>query len=434
MWKQMRDWYTGQEDASSNTLLCAEWAPQNHVSSSPLSSRPVDERLPFWAIEDGYTPPPGVDPRALFPLLRNLRDYIPDVSAGVWAWVRMCSTPMGREYSTGDESEIANAERILNELDARVFGGHREQEPGVEALLRALFMSVFTYGAFCGEVVLSQNRRRIEQFIVIDPATVRFHLDADTRRYRPYQVIGSGEKIALNPASFFYFGLDTDGLSPYGRSPLLALPLMVKLQQQMLRDMAKAQHNAGYPTFHFKVKPAPQERGESTSDYRDRLSEEMASLREEVSRKRPDSNLLTYENVNIEYIGPNGRTQQWTESLQAIGEQVVSALHLAPFMIGRNWGTTQSWGGAQYQLIVNNARSVQNGAKRLADWLMNLELALHGSPVKAESRFAPHHHIDLFDRVRSFQTMSETLTMLQEKGLYDADAAKRRIESFLRLV
>ena len=77
---------------------------------------------------------------------------------------------------------------------------------------------------------------------------------------------------------------------------------------------------------------------------------------------------------------------------------------------------------------------MQNGAKRLADWLMNLELALHGSPVKAESRFAPHHHIDLLDRVRSFQTMSETLTALQEKGLYDADAAKRKIESFLRLV
>ena len=433
MWQQMRDWYTGQTTPPSNTLLCAKWAPQNMIPSTPLSSRPLDERQPFWAQDDGYVPPPGLDPRTLFPLLRNLRDYVPDVSAGVWAWVRMCSTPMGREFSNGEETDIEAAGRILDELDARIFGGHREQEPGVEALMRALFMSAFTYGAFCGEVVLSPDRRRIEQFIVIDPATVRFQLDADARRFRPFQLLANCEMIALNPASFFYFGMDADGLSPYGRSPLLALPLMVKLQQQMLRDMAQAQHNAGYPTLHFKVTPSPQERGESTS-HRERLSDDMQTLRDAVSHKRPDSNLLTYENVSIEYIGPNGKGQQWTESLQAIGEQVVSALHLAPFMIGRNWGTTQSWGGAQYQLIVNNARSVQNGAKRLADWLMNLELALHGSPVKAESRFAPHHHIDLLDRVRSFQTMSETLTALQEKGLYDADAAKRKIESFLRLV
>ncbi|MBZ0254909.1 phage portal protein [bacterium] len=434
MWREMRDWFAGTNTPSANTLLRAEWAPKNEIPSSPLSMNPRDERLPFWLSDDGIIPPPGMDPRALFPLLRSLRDYIPDVSAGVWAWVRLCSTPMSRELSKGDEEQAAQAERILSELDERIFGGHRDQEPGVEALMRALFLSAFTYGAFCGEVVLTPDRRRIEQFIVIDPATIRFRLDAETRRYLPYQLQSSGEQVALNPASFFYYGLDTDGLSPYGRSPLLALPLAVKLQQQMLQDMAKAQHNAGYPTFHFKIKAAPQERGESPADYNKRLAQAMNDLRNEVSNKRPDSNLLTYDNVDIEYIGPNGRSQQWTESLQAIGEQVVSALHLAPFMIGRNWGSTESWGSAQYQLIVNNARSVQNGAKRLADWLMNLELALNGSVVKAEAKFAPHHHIDLYDRARSFQTLSETVLMLQEKGLYDEDAAKRRIDSFMRLV
>ncbi len=434
MWKPYREWNAGQADSSSNALLCAEWAPQRSMSAEPLSSRTLDSRVPFWAQDDGYVPPPGLDPRALFPLLRNLRDYIPDVSAGVWAWVRMCSTPMGREFANENETEINHAGRVLDELDARIFGGHGEQEPGVEALMRALFLSAFTYGAFAGEVVLSANRRRIEQFIVIDPATVRFRYDDKTRRHLPFQLLSEGGRIALNPASFFYYGMDADGLSPYGRSPLLALPLMVKLQQRMLRDMAQAQHNAGYPTLHFKVTPPPQERGEPISDYRERLSGEMRSLRDEVSNKTVDSNLLTYENVDINYIGPDGKARQWTESLQAISEQVISALHLAPFMIGRNWGTTQSWGGAQYQLIVNNARSVQTGAKRLADWLMNLELALNGSAVKAEARFAPHHHIDLLDRVKSFQTYSETLVHLQEKGLYDADAAKRRIESFMRLV
>ncbi|MBI1388106.1 MAG: phage portal protein [bacterium] len=433
MLRRIREWLGMDSETQSAAIARARWLPRMDLPATPLSKPFTDERLPFWEREDGLIPPPGVDPRALFPLLRDLRDYIPDVSAGVWAWVRLCATPMARTLS-GNEADRDEANEILNELDARVYGGFREQERGVESLTRALFLSAFTYGAFCGEIVLTENRRRIDRFIVIDPATIRFRLDPVSRRHVPYQIQPGGGLTALNPASFYYYGLDADGLSPYGRSPLLSLPLVIKLQQQMIRDMAKAQRNAGYPTIHFKIKPAPRERGESLNDYHERLQTEMDALRGEIECKQSDSNLLTYDNVEVQYIGPGGRGLQWTESMQAVSEQVVSALHLAPFMIGRNWGTTESWGAAQYQLVVNNARTVQEGGRQLAGWLMNLELALHGSPVRAETHFAPHHHVDLTQRAKAFEAFSRALVSLRDNGLLAPDAAQSRVDAIMRFM
>ncbi len=430
----LRKWFNRDTVSSPHHKRSVAWIPQSTMPSKPFSLPFPSEPRMLLDSESSYLLPSGLDPRILFPILRRLRDYIPDVSAGVWAWVRLCTTPLSYSFEEGSAVSQQEAKTILQSLDRRIYGFQNEREKGVEALTQCFFLSVFTYGAFCGEVVLDDLHRRIESFIIIDPATIRFKMNPITRKYTPFQIQSDGSLVALNSASFFYFGLDTDGLSPYGRSPLLSLPLVVKLQQQLINDMARAQHNAGYPTIHFKLTVPERETRESLSSYNVRMQQELSAVNQELEDKKTDSNLVTFDNVEVQYIGPNGSLQQWSESIQAIGEQVISALHLAPFMIGRNWGTTQSWGSAQYMLLTNNARTVQEGAKRLIDWLRNLELVLHGNPLAIIHQFAPHHHIDSYDRARAFQTSARTLSMLSENGLIESDAAKQRIESLLRFL
>jgi len=431
MFNALNKWFKRGINASPQKRSIS-WIPKSTMPSKPLSLPfPSEPRMLIGSKSD-YLLPSGIDPRILFPVLRRLRDYIPDVSAGVWAWVRLCTTALSYSFEDGSAASQQEAKTILRSLDRRIYGFQNEREKGVETLTQCFFLSVFTYGAFCGEVVLDDLHRKIERFIIIDPATIRFKMNSITREYQPYQIQSDGGLVALNSASFFYFGLDTDGLSPYGRSPLLALPLVVKLQQQLINDMARAQHNAGYPTIHFKIAEPQRESRESASNYNMRLQQKIQSVNEELQDKKTDSNLVTFDNVDVQYIGPGGNLHQWSESIQAIGEQVISALHLAPFMIGRNWGTTQSWGAAQYMLLTNNARTVQEGAKRLVDWLRNLELALQGNPLSVIHQFAPHHHIDSYDRARAFQTSARTLSMLSENGLLDPDVAKQRIETLMR--
>lgn len=434
MFQTLRKWLGRNSLSEIPAGRIVEWKPKSAIPVSPRSRPFPNDPWPLGGSKLDSLPPPGVDPRLLFPLLRRLRDYIPDVSAGVWAWVRLCSTPLTYTFEEGSAADRERARGILQHLNRRVYGLQNERERGIDSLVQAFFLSVFTYGAFCGELVLDDRRERIDRFIPIDPATIRFRMNPQTREYRPYQIQADGALVKLNPSSFFYYGLDTDGLSPYGRPPLLALPLVVRLQQQLLRDMARAQHNAGYPSIHLRVAMPERHNREKQSEYHQRIQHELEQMRDELERKDTDSNIITFDNVEIQYVGPNGNAHQWSESIQAIGEQVISALHLAPFMIGRNWGTTQSWGTAQYQLLTNNARTVQEGAKRLVEWLCNLELLLAGISMKAVHRFAPHHHLDAFDRARAFRTAAETLIALSDKGFIETESTRQRIETLIRFL
>ncbi len=318
---------------------------------------------------------PYAEPRVLYPFFRYLRDSIPDVSAGVWAWVRLCSTPQRVEFrgvSSGaepGEAELQQAQKVVRSLDERIFEFDHMRRQGMDALVNSFFLSVFTYGAFAGEVVLKDDRSGIDKFFIIDPATIRFKRYKTSRRLVPYQLTADDEPIRLREASFFYYALDADGDNPYGRSPLLALPFVVKIQQQLLSDMARGTHNAGWPTLHVRYAPPKREEGESQRAYQNRIRSNYQAIRQNMLEREADSNFITLDNVDIKYLSASGRMLRWSESLQAITEQVISGLHLAPFMIGRNWGTTQSWGLAQYSLMVNNAVSVQRGAKRMCEWL-----------------------------------------------------------------
>ena len=435
MWKQLRKWLGRRPESTAARAHSIAWVPQADLPSRPLSYpyTPLSF-LAQDARDDHFVDPPGVDPRVAFSLYRYMRETIPDVSAGIWAWVRLCSTPQTFSLIGGTEAEQEEARQLLTNLDRRLFAFQHERVRGVEALLECFFLSVFTCGSFGGEIVLDPLRRGLDQFVVIDPATIRFKLSKKTREYLPYQLQEDGTFVALNPASFYYYGLDTDGLTPYGRSPLSAIPLVVRIQQQLIQDMARAQHNAGYPTIHFRLTTPERERGESFNAYHERLHQEIAKVRDEVENKRADSNLITYDNLQVIYVGPDGQRQQWPESIQVISEQVISALHLAPFMIGRNWGTTETWGTAQYQLLTSNARSVQEGARRMAEWIRNLELILKGSPCQVTHHFAPHHHLDAAERARAFRSAAQTLTLLCEKGLLETAEARQRVETMMRFL
>ncbi|MFH1739924.1 MAG: hypothetical protein ABIH23_13015, partial [bacterium] len=106
---------------------------------------------------------------------------------------------------------------------------------------------------------------------------------------------------------------------------------------------------------------------------------------------------------------------------QAVSEQVISALHLAPFMLGRNWGTTESWGTAQYQLLTNHATTVQENAKRMVEWLRNLELSLHGVPVVCHHQFSPHRKIDEVGSARAEALRTKTGLELLDRNLLSAE-------------
>jgi hypothetical protein len=135
---------------------------------------------------------------------------------------------------------------------------------------------------------------------------------------------------------------------------------------------------------------------------------------------------LTQDNIEIEYVGATGQMLRWRETPNDQRTSRV-ALHRA-ILIGRNYGTTESWARAQYELMVNNAASVQRAAARLVEWIVNLELACKGSPVRAKCRFAAHSAWNDVDEARAQSLRLQTLLKLKDAGLLSEDQLLARVE------
>jgi len=311
---------------------------------------------------------------------------------------------------------------MIRDLDTRVnaAGG------GMDGLLDIFYTSLFTYGAAALEIVLSRSRESVHDIVPVDVWTVRFKRDPRTGKAIPYQ-LHDGEEIAINPELFFYLGTDRDGTNPYGRSMLRSIPFVVKIQQRLLEDMAKATRNAGWSKLHVKYKPAERFRGESAEDYQARISSNFEKLRDSVSKLKTDQNLVTYDNVEVDVITGNQRSSVFYENHKAIEEQVITGMHLMPILVGRNYGTTETYGTAQYEIINRQVASVNRAVKRLLERLYNFELSFMWGSARAKVKMKANRTVDLLRESAAVKNEIENAVRLRDEGFLDQKGAAARL-------
>ena len=94
-------------------------------------------------------------------------------------------------------------EDVILDLDKRIYQHDFVKFGGTDALLSQFFLSLFTDGAVCGEIVLTPARDRIDKFYFIDPLSIRFKFENE--KWEIYQEV-KDSLIKLNPSSTFYVG------------------------------------------------------------------------------------------------------------------------------------------------------------------------------------------------------------------------------------
>ena len=362
---------------------------------------------------------PNDTPFFMLEVYRFLRDAIPDISDAVWTWKRLCQTGYDIEIME-PSSDVAKrrAERLLRELDTRVNSGDR----GMDGLLDIFLSSLFTYGAAAVEIVLTQSRESIWDVVPVDVWTVRFRReDGKLQAYQAHE----GELIRLPMDRFIYVGLDRDGTNPYGRSMLRSIPFVVKIQQRLLEDMAKAVHNTGWSKLHVQYTPEARQRGESADAYAERVQANFDELREKLSGLEADQNLVTYDNVGIEVLRGDQRSQVFYDNHKAIEEQVITGMHLMPILLGRNYGTTETYGTAQFEIINRQVEAVNRSVKRILERLYNFELALMWGEARARVHMRTNRTVDVLKEASARQKEIQNALALQEAGFVDHEAAGR---------
>ncbi|HIJ73295.1 MAG TPA: hypothetical protein HPP83_04255 [Candidatus Hydrogenedentes bacterium] len=360
---------------------------------------------------------PNETPFFMLQVYRFLRDAIPDISDAVWTWKRLCQTGYDIEiYDASSDVADLRARRLLRELDRRVNSGDR----GMDGLLDVFLTSLFTYGAAALEIVLTQSRESIFDVVPVDVWTVRFR--REDGKLAAYQV-HDGDEIKLPMERFIYVGLDRDGTNPYGRSMLRSIPFVVKIQQRLLEDMARATHNAGWAKLHVQYTPEERRRGESAEAHARRIEGNFEQLRTKLSGLEADQNLVTYDNVRIDMIRGDQRSQVFYQNHKAVEEQVITGMHLMPILLGRNYGTTETYGTAQFEIINRQVEAVNRSVKRILERLYNFELALMWGEARARVHMRTNRTVDVLKEATARGQEIANAVRLRDEGFLDHESA-----------
>ena len=367
---------------------------------------------------DDFLPLPNRTPFEMLPLYRHLRDCVPDISDAVWTWKRLCHT--GHDVALlgldgGDPP--AEARAVVDALAARVHA----DDGGLGGLLDSFYAALFTYGAAALEVVPGRAREWIHDIVPVDVWTVRFRRNQG--RLEAWQLF-EGESVRLPDDYFLYVGLDRDGTNPYGRGMLRALPGMISVQQRLLDDMAKATRNAGWNKLHVRYHPEERPQDESEEDYRARMSHNLRDLRDRLSGAAVDQNLVTYDNVDVSVLGGDHRSHPFYENHKAVEEQVITGMHMMPVLMGRNYGSTETYGTAQFEVVNRQVLTVNRRVADVLTRIYNLELALRGVPARAGVRMRGNRTVDILKEATARGHEIDNALRLLEAGLADKDEAR----------
>jgi len=364
-------------------------------------------------------------------LFRFLRDNIPILNSAVWTWSRICASPGYFELKGSEESSLLDkGTEVIKSLDRRIYQHSFQKFGGTDALLSQFFRSLFTDGAVCGELVLTPSKDRLDKFYFIDPATIRFKLK-DESTWELFQQV-DGNLVKLNPYSTFYLGLDPDPDDPQGKSILSSIPFVARVEQRLLEDMQKTMHNAGYHRLHVKIKPPERFTGESEENYLARANKYFEDSVEMMRKLAPEDNPITWNDVQIEYIGPSGHissSHYWYINHKALIEDICTGVHLDPFILGYSYGPTRSWAQFKYELILRNVISIQSSAKRFLEWIRNIELALAGLSLECGHHFDNRKFFGLLEQREAERVHLENIIRKKEAGFITEDQAKREVDS-----
>jgi len=302
-----------------------------------------------WLLKPGKTyelPPMFIADVSSFAkiLFEKISRFTPSGSNATWVWQNLTSTKSDITFTGGTDKQRNDAKIRTNELEKRINPFPTVKGGGMEFLLDQLFQWTFKHGRFAGNIVLDNNLTMVQDFNILDPYKVKFD-----KQMNPYYSHDNNNYFRVNDKTFFYYGLDMNNDNPYGSSMFEAATELIKISKEMLTDMKLSSSNAGVPRLHIKINQPDIEEGEDVEDYTSRTSEYFDSYVDQFAEIAADDNFYSWDDLEISLVGGSQTTQfVWKVNYQLIDEEIISAFHLYPWVMGKSSSTTKNWVKSQF--------------------------------------------------------------------------------------
>ncbi len=360
-------------------------------------------------------------------LYRFLTDNIPTVHSCIWTWVRLSASP-GRFMVVDQAGSNHNikAEKQLALLSERLSIGASGNPVALTTFLTDLFYSLYRDGLFGGFLTVNKDASGVDRFVPVDPADVRLDCESSDRKLL---LEGADKTIDLNRQDFYYIPLNAGLQRPLGRSVLQAIPFVAAVEQQLVNDMQKSAHNAGYNRLHVKITPPARSAGESEAAYVKRINEYFDSTVSLIKTIEVEDNPVTWDNISIEHISPEGSratTNSWFFNHRAMIEEVCAGTNLAPFLLGYSYGATTTWSAFKFDMVMRQVRSIQLEVAQFLEWIGNIELALSGIDARCRFEFDNSFTYKATDENNIRNAQVDNILKLYQAGLLDEKTARAK--------
>ena len=175
----------------------------------------------------------------------------------------------------------------------------------------------------------------------------------------------------------------------------------------------------------MRYTPEEKQRAESIEAYEQRVRGNFDQLRDKLNGLETDQNLVTYDNVSVSLLRGDQHAQIFYDNHKAIEEQIITGMHLMPILLGRNYGTTETYGTAQFEIINRQVETVNRSVKRILERLYNFELALMWGEAEARVNMRTNRTVDVLREAQARAREIANTVQLRDEGFLNHDAAAK---------
>ena len=321
-------------------------------------------------------------------MLMLLADIDPDVSAGVWNYLRLANSGIrftGLNAKGKPDAKIqAQLDTILFRLSGQLnFKDWAIARP-VPQVANQMLKYLLIRGGIAAELVLGKDRRAVD-IVVIDTKTVNFKHPAKNK-YVPYQKdLYTGTEINLDVPTFFWSVLDPKAGSPYETPPFLPVLQSIFFNISFMQDLERIVKRTAFPRISVKIveetlrKFAPVQVQADEARLADWLNQQKSSIGASLSALNPEDAAVFFDSIEIGLMeGKGNTTVDYTPLKAVIDQRIITGLKSLPTILGRQFGSSQTQGGIEALLYSKSIAYLQEVVSDVLSRILTLALRLEG--------------------------------------------------------
>lgn len=322
-------------------------------------------------------------------LLKQLSKMDPDVSAGIWNFLRLLDSGF---KATAIDKNLLPSDKFQQKLDQMLFrmAGKADYKNwdamrlDIRQVANQLAKYILLRGGAGLEVVLGKDKR-LYKMVVVDPVTVYFKQPVKGV-FLPYQRNAiTGQEISLAIPTFFWNVLDPDADSPFETPPFLPAIQAVLFNLSVMQDLQRIVKRVAFPRIGIKIveqtlrKFAPAHVQFDEKLLANWMNEQRLAIGNSLKNLAPEDAAVFFDSIDINMLETKSNaTVDYQPLIKVIDQRVITGLKSLPTILGRQFSTSQTLSGVEALLYAKSVKCVQDVVISLLERALTLSMQLEG--------------------------------------------------------